>query len=129
MSVANPETLDEWMEYISILQEDEILSKAKAANSKRFFDKLLEEGFTMNDLDVIMKALARKFLDFNLQPPGGLVDLSDLLTAADVTSMKLPDPKTVDYEPEPDEVDREVDALDLETDWEETTPLLPTEVV
>jgi hypothetical protein len=121
MSVANPETLKEWMEYVSILEPGEIVSKAKAANSKRFFDKMLEEGFTAQDITQIMQAFARRFLDFDLRPPGGLVDLVNLSKTDAVQGMKLPE--GVEYDPEPDEIDRDIDELDLETEWEDTTPL------
>lgn len=123
MSVANPETMSEWMEHVSIITENEILSKARAANSPRFIEKMLEEGFELAEVKTIIQALARRCGDFNLQPPRGVYDMPNMLTTKAVQDMKLPDPATVEWEPEPDEIDRDIDQLDLETEWEATAPL------
>jgi hypothetical protein len=119
MSIANPETLKEWVAYVATLTENVIVSKASAANSKRFTDKLLAEGFSMTDIKGIMQAFAKRFVDLDLQPPAGIYDMVNMTTTKEVKDLVLPDPSTIAWEPEPDEVDRQVEELDLETKWDE----------
>ena len=120
MSVANPETMSEWMEYIATLGPDEITSKARAANSQKFASILLDEGFTMADFKTIVEAFARKCIDLNVYPPMGYLDLPMIAKSPKVQEMTLPNPEDVDWEPEPDKMDAEIDKLDLDTEWEDT---------
>lgn len=119
MSVATPETMEEWLQYVAILTEDELYSKAIAANTQKFLGMLLEDGFTPQEVKSLMQGFARKFVDFNMQPPAGLFDLETL----GATAPSLPDPATIEWEPEPDNIDRFVEEMDLETDWDEVGAL------
>jgi len=118
MSVANPETIEEWRQYISTLNELELFSKARAANTQKFNKTLLSEGYDNSEVHAILQAFAKRFVDLKLQPPsdGGVIDFVKAMGSPDVAKLKLP--KGVIYEPEPDQIDRAVAEADLETEWD-----------
>lgn len=117
MSVANPETLSEWRKYVSTLSETALYSKAKAANSQKFSDVLLAEGYKPSEITQVLQAFAKRFVDLGLYPPSGgsLVDFLTEMGCPDVQKLKLPEGVTFEWEP--DQVDREAAEADLEEDW------------
>ena len=57
-----PENLEEWSKYVSGLEEEELWSKALAANSLEFVQVLQEEGFSPEEITQILLMFARQFL-------------------------------------------------------------------
>lgn len=126
MSVARPENLKEWREYISTLSRDEITSKCIACNTMRFVRLMTseEEGMSMEDVEGIFLAFAKRFDDVALRPPGkGVFDIAELMDSPEAEKLELP--KDVEYEPEPDEIDEFVDSTDLEEEWGEVSEDIP----
>lgn len=106
MSLANPNNLQEWAHYIESLGDLDLFSKASAANTMRFFNSLLEDGFDAAYIKSVMMLFARKFRDIGIQPPGGgLYDLIDMM-AETATLSVLPKGRKMVIPPEPDEIDR-----------------------
>jgi len=65
----NPETLEEWQEYVNFLDEDELFQQATAAGSMKFMMKLSEEGASPEMITGIQKIFALRFAEAGLEPP------------------------------------------------------------
>jgi hypothetical protein len=82
----------------------------------RFLDVLQEDGLSMTDVEQVMQALARRFLDLEVKPPGGGVfDLVGLVESEEVFGSPLPE--NVKLVPEPDKIERTIQANDLRARW------------
>lgn len=60
MAEDKPETLREWREYISNIDDDEIVYKARAANKWKFVEGMKEEGFTSEEVTNILYMFAKE---------------------------------------------------------------------
>ena len=117
MSASDPRTVQEWQEYISTLYDEDLFSKAKAANQILFVRRLQEEdGLEAPQIQQVFEAFARRFLDLERHPPGGAFDLSMMMKSSEVATLVLP--TGIVLEPILDECDDWVDKTDLESAWE-----------
>ena len=57
----NPTTITEWVEYVTLIPEDELINQARWAGSQKFIDMLTEEGYSPSDIKNIHKAFALRF--------------------------------------------------------------------
>ncbi len=75
-----PQTPAEWQAYVSTLTGDDLLSKAKAANSLSFVRSLESEGYQPASAIDIIRLFARRLVEDGQVLPtaytGGLMDLS-----------------------------------------------------
>lgn len=71
MSISNPNTLDEWYEYVQSIPEEKIVDKAYAANSLSFIKQLAEEGYEAMEVEHILRMFAQRLEDFGLFVPDG----------------------------------------------------------
>jgi hypothetical protein len=127
MSIAHPETITEWKQYAAAQTESEIWELTAAVNSTKFFKVLLGEGYTASEIKEIWAAFARRCLDLDVAPPLGAIDMTTLIGSDMVQKLTLPDHEECreGYDPsEPDDVDREIEELDLETEWEATSDMM-----
>lgn len=105
MSLANPNNLQEWAHYIESLGDMELFSKASAANTMRFFNTFVEDGFDAGYVKSILMLFARSFRDRDIQPPGGgIYDMVDFMSNSALSA--LPKGQRMVISPEPDEIDR-----------------------
>jgi len=56
-----PNTIPEWVQYITQIPEDELIEQAALAGSKSFIDTLFSEGFSMDQINQIHTAFALRF--------------------------------------------------------------------
>lgn len=117
MSIANPKTPEEWGQYISTLRGHSLWSKALAANSMQFVTRLVDdEEYTAAEVTGIMRRFAKRFADLGEQPPlDGYYDLVGMMREPETQAIKLPE--NVEYDPEPDEVEKALNETDLQSDW------------
>ena len=79
MSTEHPRTLEEWQAHIEALTDEELWNKAKSANRASFVTKLLQEGYTGEEVESIFQMLAQAFLRIGQTPPAsGYFSLSRL---------------------------------------------------
>lgn len=79
MSEAHPRTVEEWRAHLSALAGEALREKAIAANSVAFVRALQEEGYSAEDIEAILRALARRFVETGQRAPsGGLYDFDAL---------------------------------------------------
>ncbi len=120
-----PETLPEWQALIDQLAGSNLRSKAIAANSQQFAEMLLEDGYSMDDVAVIMEGLVTQMVITKMSPPGGGVwDLQGMADAmySPLSIQPLDDDeieRMVDNQPidPPDNVDAATEAAGLDDAW------------
>jgi len=56
-----PNTIPEWVQYITQITEDELIEQARLAGTHSFINTLLQEGFSMSEITQIHKAFALRF--------------------------------------------------------------------
>lgn len=120
MSVARPQNLKEWQQYISTLKRDQITSKLIACNTLRFCDVMLEEGLKMEDIEGIFRAFAKRLIDVELRAPGcpgGAYSIVGLMDESETLELELP--KDVEYEAELDDIEKWTEAQDAKSELEE----------
>ena len=84
MSARHPRTPAEWRKYIEALRDDELWSKAVAANTAPFVQAMLKEGCLSDDLEGIFVCLAKRFQAAGQRPPAdGWFDLNALMLNPD----------------------------------------------
>jgi len=117
MSIANPRTPEEWGQYISTLSGHFLWSKASAANTLQFASRLIDdEDYTAAEVTGIMRRFAKRFADLGEQPPAeGYYDLVGMMREPETQAITLP--KDIEYNPEPDQVERALNETDLQSDW------------
>lgn len=57
----HPTNLTEWVQHITQIAEDELIEQARLAGTQTFIDTLLQEGFSMTEINQIHKAFALRF--------------------------------------------------------------------
>jgi hypothetical protein len=57
----SPKTLKEWVLYISQIPAEELIIQAKYAGTSAFINMLTEDGFSIDDVSKIHKAIALRF--------------------------------------------------------------------
>ena len=62
MTIENPETIPEWLEYVSNLTGSNLLDEALAVASMLFAEKLEEEDYSASDITTIRKAYAEQLI-------------------------------------------------------------------
>lgn len=117
MSVANPKSLEEWAQYISTLEGNSLWSKLSAANSVTFVTRLIDiEEYPAMDVTTIFRYFAKRCLDADLKPPlDGYYDIVGMMRDPETEKIKLPEDAV--YVPEPDELDRTISEMNLQSDW------------
>lgn len=71
-----PQGLNEWAEYIATLAGEPLFSQAAASNSQAFSSMLLDEGYSMADVEQIMLLFVRQLRATGTKvPEGGPWDL------------------------------------------------------
>jgi len=71
-----PQTIEEWVLYITQIPEAELITQARAAGSQKFIEDLKEEGYSMEDITKIHKAFALSFKKAGRRIPLELEDCS-----------------------------------------------------
>lgn len=57
----NPQTLKEWVMYISQIPEEDLIVQAHSAGTLAFINMLKQDGYSDEDISTIHKAFALKF--------------------------------------------------------------------
>jgi hypothetical protein len=65
----NPNTVEEWAEYIKTLDGPQLWSKSIAANSIEFVRILQEELFSPEEITEIFLLFALQFVEVDMAPP------------------------------------------------------------
>jgi hypothetical protein len=65
----SPQTVQEWLEYIYALDDEDLLLKAIGANDATFVRALEEEGFTHEEISLILKTFASRMVDAEIPFP------------------------------------------------------------
>ena len=72
-------TPEEWEAYVKGLNEEELWSQAVAANTTRFTQNLIGEGYGLDEVENIMRMFARRFRELDIRMPTmGAFELRDL---------------------------------------------------
>jgi|LauGreDrversion4_2_1035121.scaffolds.fasta_scaffold85426_2 hypothetical protein len=71
-----PQTIEEWVLYITQIPEDELINQARAAGSLKFIEILKDEGYSMQDIGKIHTAFALRFKKTGRRIPLELEDCS-----------------------------------------------------
>lgn len=67
----SPNTLPEWREYFSSLNDEKLFSQAQLINMVAFFDRMRGEGLTILEIVEILKVMRRVLAERGISPPGG----------------------------------------------------------
>ena len=62
-------TIEEWIDYISKIPMMEMISHAKVIGSVSFEEERGDEGYDDEDIMIIYKALAKRFLELDMRVP------------------------------------------------------------
>ena len=62
-------TIEEWIDYISQIPMMEMISHAKVIGSVSFEEERGDEGYDDEDIMIIYKALAKRFLELDMRVP------------------------------------------------------------
>lgn len=65
----NPQTLDEWREYVRSLDADEIYNVAEAAGTMKFSMTLVDEGYEAGEVTAILRMIALRLQELEVAPP------------------------------------------------------------
>lgn len=65
----NPQTLEEWQEYVNFLDDVELFQQAISAGSMKFMAKLQDEGASPEMVTGIQKIFAYRLAEVGLEPP------------------------------------------------------------
>lgn len=66
-----PDTMEDWDYYVGSLSEDQIVSKAYAANTMGFVRQMLEEGYTPQEVERILTLFAERLEALGKMVPDG----------------------------------------------------------
>ena len=62
-------TIEEWIEYINQIPMMEMISHAKVIGSVSFDEERADEGYDDEEIMIIYKALAKRFLELDMRVP------------------------------------------------------------
>lgn len=62
-------TIEEWMQYINQIPMMEMINHAKVIGSVSFEEERESEGYDDEDIMIIYKALAKRFLELDMRVP------------------------------------------------------------
>jgi hypothetical protein len=83
MNEGNPKTLVEWQRYVNSLSQGDLFEAAEGAARVKFGQVLLAEGYTAQDVTLILSLFASRFVDLGVDPPswqpGMIVDYRTVL--------------------------------------------------
>lgn len=65
----NPQTLDEWQQYVLTLDETEAYNVAEAAGTVKFSTTLIDEGYSAKDVTAILTMIALRLQELDIAPP------------------------------------------------------------
>jgi hypothetical protein len=65
----NPQTLEEWQQYVLTLDADEAYNVAMAAGTIKFSTTLIEEGYAATDVTAILTMIALRLQELDVAPP------------------------------------------------------------
>lgn len=65
----NPQTLEEWQQYVLTLDADEAYNVAMAAGTIKFSQTLVEEGYPATDVTAILTMIALRLQELGVAPP------------------------------------------------------------
>jgi hypothetical protein len=65
----NPQTLEEWQQYVLTLDADEAYNVAMAAGTAKFSSMLIEEGYVAKDVTAILTMIALRLQELDVAPP------------------------------------------------------------
>lgn len=66
----NPQTVEEWFEYIASLPPEDLFEKARVANTLEFVQVLRGEGLPPKDITRILKHFGARLLALDMALPG-----------------------------------------------------------
>ena len=100
MSLEDPRTPIEWEKYFDLYSAEEVLSKAKASNNQSFVRSLVEEGYSMKEIENIFLMMAIRIDKGNFKPPvGSAYDLNLLLKRHKSRNLDIPTLEELKEEP------------------------------
>jgi len=105
---ADPRTVEEWDDYFSRYNADQLLSKAKVMNNISFVRMLRREDYEMEEIQGVMTVLSRRLMSAGELPPPGEFDLRGLVDGdplADLDALPIPT-EPFDDRQEPTNMDR-----------------------
>lgn len=65
----NPQTLEEWQQYVLALDADEAYNVAMSAGTVKFSTTLVEEGYSASDVTAILTMIALRLKELDVAPP------------------------------------------------------------
>ena len=71
MNIEDPRTPEEWEQYLDQFTAEQVLSKAKAANTNRFVGSMIKEGYSLQEVEGIFTMMAVKIKAGGFRPPMG----------------------------------------------------------
>lgn len=66
----NPQTIEEWFEYIASLEPNDLYEKAQVANTLEFVRVLREEGMEPRNITRILKHFGARLVVLGMELPG-----------------------------------------------------------
>jgi hypothetical protein len=80
--MVQPQTLEEWFQYVRSIPDGEVLAKARAANTVMFVRTLVDEGMDPEDVEDILRMFAGRLRKAGIAIPsrydGAYIDLNSL---------------------------------------------------
>lgn len=102
MIMERPETVEEWIDYVSDLDDESLLDEAMAVNTVLFSETLLSEGFSPDDVEDVYLAFGNELVTRGIEPPrwmpGSYVNYLEIL------QLPVPDLSNEALGLDPDEV-------------------------
>jgi len=91
MNIEDPRTPEEWEQYLDQFTAEQVLSKAKAANTNRFVGSMIKEGYSLQEVEGIFTMMAVKIKAGGFRPPMGTAfDLGLLCAEAESLGKEVP---------------------------------------
>ena len=86
----NPTTLEEWEEYIETFEVEELVQKAKSANTMIFAEVLYKEGWGQEKIKALLTLFGRRMSMFGAEPPRyGLYSYAELISLDPLSNKKV----------------------------------------
>lgn len=78
-------SIEEWVEYISKIEQIDLIDHAKYIGSRKFQTEMTSEGYTANEIYACHQALVKRFLETDTRVPaqmeGGVIDYQEMADA------------------------------------------------
>lgn len=104
MSTTQPESLEQWAQYIAGLEGDDLRSKARAINRIDFVEALLDEGYSPDEVETLFILLAQHLARTDqMLPDAGLYSYRRMATQTPPVAIELPQAYRAEATPDDDD--------------------------